>query len=198
MLPHLSNNWLGQSLSVRQLLCCKSRELPWERQEVISTAVHCADRPTRDSAACHQRLGSHWNRSVAIPCSLQQWGVPARHMNLFGWHPLLTCCVSCRPRLKYHMDYCMEHPEELTKVASVQKKVRALHEAAPALSKGVLCELGSGNPAGGLQCQTSGSPSALSLTSESPPGPTGGCGISYSVVQEEWLRAGGVVCAWHD
>ena len=44
----------------------------------------------------------------------------------------------------------MEHPEELTKVAAVQKKVRALHEAAPALGKGVLCELGSGNPAGGL------------------------------------------------
>lgn len=27
------------------------------------------------------------------------------------------------PRLKMHMDYCMEHPEELTKVAAVQKKV---------------------------------------------------------------------------
>ncbi|KAK9830315.1 hypothetical protein WJX72_010959 [[Myrmecia] bisecta] len=27
------------------------------------------------------------------------------------------------PRLKAHMDYCMEHPEELTKVAAVQKKV---------------------------------------------------------------------------
>eukprot|EP00891_Asterochloris_glomerata_P001061 jgi/Astpho2/1061/Aster-07445 len=27
------------------------------------------------------------------------------------------------PRLKYHMDYCMEHPEELTKVAAVQKKL---------------------------------------------------------------------------
>ncbi|KAK9867853.1 hypothetical protein WJX84_009201 [Apatococcus fuscideae] len=27
------------------------------------------------------------------------------------------------PRLKYHMDYCTEHPEELTKVAAVQKKV---------------------------------------------------------------------------
>jgi vesicle-associated membrane protein 7 len=27
------------------------------------------------------------------------------------------------PRLKSHMDYCMEHPDELTKVAAVQKKV---------------------------------------------------------------------------
>ncbi|EIE23900.1 R-SNARE protein, VAMP72-family [Coccomyxa subellipsoidea C-169] len=27
------------------------------------------------------------------------------------------------PRLKYHMDYCMEHPEELSKVAGLQKKV---------------------------------------------------------------------------
>ncbi len=29
----------------------------------------------------------------------------------------------CRPRLKYHMDYCMEHPEELSRVAGLQKKV---------------------------------------------------------------------------
>mmetsp|Transcript_19649 Transcript_19649/g.59428 ORF Transcript_19649/g.59428 Transcript_19649/m.59428 type:complete len:220 (+) Transcript_19649:184-843(+) len=27
------------------------------------------------------------------------------------------------PRLKFHMEYCQAHPEELTKVASVQKKV---------------------------------------------------------------------------
>lgn len=27
------------------------------------------------------------------------------------------------PRMKYHMDYCMEHPEELSKVAGLQKKV---------------------------------------------------------------------------
>ena len=25
--------------------------------------------------------------------------------------------------MKYHMDYCMEHPEELSKVAGLQKKV---------------------------------------------------------------------------
>ena len=31
--------------------------------------------------------------------------------------------VLCRPRLKEQMDYCMAHPEELTKVAAVQKKV---------------------------------------------------------------------------
>ena len=29
----------------------------------------------------------------------------------------------CRPRLKYWMDYCQEHPEEISKIASVQKKV---------------------------------------------------------------------------
>ena len=28
------------------------------------------------------------------------------------------------PRLKYWMEYCEQHPEELSKVASVQKKVR--------------------------------------------------------------------------
>ncbi|CAK0754213.1 hypothetical protein CVIRNUC_002280 [Coccomyxa viridis] len=27
------------------------------------------------------------------------------------------------PRLKHHMDYCMEHPEELSRVAGLQKKV---------------------------------------------------------------------------
>lgn len=27
------------------------------------------------------------------------------------------------PRLKYHMEYCMEHPEEISKVAAVQRKV---------------------------------------------------------------------------
>ncbi len=32
----------------------------------------------------------------------------------------------CRPRLKYWMEYCEAHPEELSKVAAVQKKVRAL------------------------------------------------------------------------
>ncbi len=31
--------------------------------------------------------------------------------------------MSGRPRLKMHMDYCMEHPEELSKVAGLQKKV---------------------------------------------------------------------------
>lgn len=29
----------------------------------------------------------------------------------------------CRPRLKYWMDYCQEHPDEMNKIASVQKKV---------------------------------------------------------------------------
>lgn len=33
-----------------------------------------------------------------------------------------TC--SFGPRLKHWMEYCEQHPEELTKVASVQKKVR--------------------------------------------------------------------------
>jgi hypothetical protein len=28
-----------------------------------------------------------------------------------------------RPRLHYWMDYCMEHPDELNKISSVQKKV---------------------------------------------------------------------------
>ena len=51
----------------------------------------------------------------------------------------------------------MEHPEELTKVAAVQKKVRGLHEAAPVLSKGVVCEPGGGSLAGDLSCQASGS-----------------------------------------
>mmetsp|Transcript_21381 Transcript_21381/g.38196 ORF Transcript_21381/g.38196 Transcript_21381/m.38196 type:complete len:90 (+) Transcript_21381:268-537(+) len=27
------------------------------------------------------------------------------------------------PRLKAHMEYCMAHPEELTKIAGIQKKV---------------------------------------------------------------------------
>lgn len=31
--------------------------------------------------------------------------------------------LGCRPRLKYHMDYCASHPEELSKVAGLQKKV---------------------------------------------------------------------------
>ena len=56
--------------------------------------------------------------------------------DLYRWHLLLRCCVPCRPRLKYHMDYCMEHPEELTKVAAVQKKVRGWHRAAPCLEQG--------------------------------------------------------------
>lgn len=30
---------------------------------------------------------------------------------------------SVGPRLKFHMEFCTEHPEELTKVAAVQKKV---------------------------------------------------------------------------
>jgi hypothetical protein len=29
-----------------------------------------------------------------------------------------------RPKLKMQMEYCMSHPEEISKVASVQKKVR--------------------------------------------------------------------------
>lgn len=39
-------------------------------------------------------------------------------------HAGLSKAALCRPRLKMHMDYCMEHPEELTKVAAVQKKVQ--------------------------------------------------------------------------
>ena len=34
---------------------------------------------------------------------------------------------NCRPRLKYWMDYCQEHPDEMNKVASVQRKVRHAH-----------------------------------------------------------------------
>ena len=33
--------------------------------------------------------------------------------------------VLCRPRLKYWMDYCQDHPDEMNKVASVQRKVSA-------------------------------------------------------------------------
>ena len=32
-----------------------------------------------------------------------------------------------RPRLKYWMDYCQEHPDEMNKIASVQKKVSSTH-----------------------------------------------------------------------
>ena len=31
-----------------------------------------------------------------------------------------------RPRLKFHMEFCTDHPDELTKVAAVQRKVCAL------------------------------------------------------------------------
>jgi hypothetical protein len=34
----------------------------------------------------------------------------------------MRVCLN-RPRLKHHMDYCMEHPEELSRVAGLQKKV---------------------------------------------------------------------------
>jgi hypothetical protein len=30
---------------------------------------------------------------------------------------------ACRPTLKRQMDYCMDHPEEISKMASVQRKV---------------------------------------------------------------------------
>ena len=29
----------------------------------------------------------------------------------------------CRPKLKEHMEYCMSHPEEVSKISSVQKQV---------------------------------------------------------------------------
>ena len=38
-------------------------------------------------------------------------------------HTRLIARTLNRPRLKYHMDYCMEHPEELSRVAGLQKKV---------------------------------------------------------------------------
>lgn len=34
------------------------------------------------------------------------------------------CTVYGRPRLKSHMEYCNGHPEEVSKVSSVQRKVR--------------------------------------------------------------------------
>jgi hypothetical protein len=37
---------------------------------------------------------------------------------------MLTCCMpACSPRLKSHMEYCMAHPEEISKIAAVQKRV---------------------------------------------------------------------------
>lgn len=37
-----------------------------------------------------------------------------------------TCCAAAprRPRLKSHMEYCMAHPEEISKISAVQRKVR--------------------------------------------------------------------------
>jgi hypothetical protein len=37
----------------------------------------------------------------------------------------LTECsdIPCRPKLKENMDYCMSHPEEISKISSVQKRV---------------------------------------------------------------------------
>ena len=50
---------------------------------------------------------------------------------------------SFSPRLKHWMDYCEAHPEELSKVAAVQKKVDEVRE-----ERGVL---GGGGPKRGPQ-----------------------------------------------
>ena len=37
-----------------------------------------------------------------------------------NWCVLLTCC---RPKLKEHMKYCADHPEEISKLAKVKAQV---------------------------------------------------------------------------
>ena len=49
---------------------------------------------------------------VAFQVMVRYWVVPKGDV------------VGCRPKLKEQMEYCMAHPEELTKVAAVQKRVR--------------------------------------------------------------------------
>jgi hypothetical protein len=68
-------------------------------------------------------------------CALQQLTVLAQ--NVCPLSPLAACsctCLSallaCSPVMQRELTYCMEHPEEISKMASVQRKVGRKHMAA--------------------------------------------------------------------
>lgn len=78
----------------------------WRRSEKSSS------KSLQTRAEFHQRIVSINNLGKLLYIQDAAWRCETAHF----------VCL-CRPRLKMHMDYCMEHPEELTKVAAVQKKV---------------------------------------------------------------------------
>ena len=53
-----------------------------------------------------------------------------------------------RPRLKYHMDYCTDHPEELSRVAGLQRKVDEVKNVMVDNIEQVLSMHGSQSPEG--------------------------------------------------
>lgn len=66
-------------------------------------------------------LTSAWIAQKGLPDEALADGGDSAGGPIKAWQQCLR--MVCRPRLKHHMDYCMEHPEELSRVAGLQKKV---------------------------------------------------------------------------
>jgi hypothetical protein len=51
------------------------------------------------------------------------------HVSLCTCSPACrVLCLPCSPVMQRELMYCMEHPEEISKMASVQRKVRTPHQ----------------------------------------------------------------------
>eukprot|EP00882_Tetradesmus_deserticola_P031303 GHRQ01035392.1.p1 GENE.GHRQ01035392.1~~GHRQ01035392.1.p1 ORF type:complete len:211 (+),score=94.99 GHRQ01035392.1:452-1084(+) len=66
----------------------------------------------------HLGWGGHVHISVVVPCS--GWDSRRLPACLPG---VLAVLLACSPVMQRQLTYCMEHPEEISKMASVQRKV---------------------------------------------------------------------------
>jgi hypothetical protein len=58
--------------------------------------------------------------------SSQHAACPPSPVCLFTCLPCAVCLRACSPVMQRELTYCMEHPEEISKMASVQRKVGRL------------------------------------------------------------------------
>ena len=84
--------------------------------------AHSLDKAFGCAPAARDSVGPVISGAAITCCCRSVYG---KHVSrLLGWASTTGCCGWRRPRLKYWMDYCQEHPGEISKVASVQQKVR--------------------------------------------------------------------------
>jgi hypothetical protein len=117
---------LGAHISEKLLalrLCVASVVLAWQ-QVTHTCTVQLSNALARSAAFC---MASDDSGLLAPRDFAAAHNAGILHQTYGSSHPatLAPCVWCCRPIIKRQMEYCRDHPEEISKMVSVQRKVRA-------------------------------------------------------------------------